>query len=205
VRYFPKENSMSESEPVPKSCGPTQLLTGTPNNEWFPEQLSTYAQLQYQQILDGEMHLSRPYWRLGNALELARKSFGRGQWQQYLQSMQIDKTRAAKSRAIYRTFAAEEDVGRLTVEQAYAQRQRNRAAKSESPSPDATPAKKSAQNLRNSVTKIADRTGTVVHDAAFATPGEAVILIPAVRKAIRELQTLLEYLERQAAAGTESL
>jgi hypothetical protein len=50
------------------------------------------------------------------------------------------------------------------------------------------------------VGKIAQRAGAVVHEAAFAGPDEATILIPAVRKAIRELQTLLKFLEQQVAS-----
>ena len=102
---------MSENIPIEKSCGSPQLLPGNePNNEWLPEQLGTYAQTQYQQIVDGETHLTRPYWRLGHALEIAKKSFGHGQWEQYLKSLGIDPTRASKARAIYRTFANEDDV-----------------------------------------------------------------------------------------------
>jgi len=55
--------------------------------------------------------------------------------------------------------------------------------------------------LRTSISKIADRAGTVVHGAAFATAAEATILIPAVRKAIRDLETLLKYLEEQAGTA----
>jgi hypothetical protein len=66
---------------------------------------------------------------------------------------------------------------------------------------DAAKPKKSIKSLRTSVGKLAKRTGTVVHDAAFATPEEATILIPAVRKAIHELETLLGFLEQQAATA----
>ncbi|HUT93409.1 MAG TPA: hypothetical protein VMY37_28355 [Thermoguttaceae bacterium] len=41
----------------------------------------------------------------------------------------------------------------------------------------------------------------MINDAAFAAPEEALILIPAVRKAIRQLQELLEHLEQQVAAA----
>ena len=115
----------------------------------------------------------------------------------------IDPTRASKARAIYRTFPNEEDVARLTVEAAYAQRRRRQPTQPPNKS-DGPDAKKSAQGLRMSVGKIANRAGTVVHDAAFATPDEATILIPAVRKAIRELEMLLRYLEEQAV-GSKTL
>ena len=193
---------MFESTPMEKSCGSPQLLPGNePNNEWLPEQLGTYAQTQYQQIVDGETHLTRPYWRLGHALEIAKKSFGHGQWEQHLKFLGIDPTRASKARVIYRTFANENDVAHLTVEEAYAQRRQRQSAAPPAPNSEAANSKKSTRALRKSISKIADRTGTVVHDAAFATADEAIILIPAVRKAIRELQTLLEFLEQQAGTS----
>ena len=68
---------MSENVADQNGCGtPQPLPSSEPNNEWLPEQLGTYAQTQYQQIVDGERHLSRPYWRLGHALDIAKKSFG---------------------------------------------------------------------------------------------------------------------------------
>ena len=192
---------MKEHASNEKSCGSPQLLPGNePNNEWLPEQLGTYAQNQYQQIVDGETHLTRPYWRLGHALEIAKKSFGHGQWEQYLKSLGIDPTRASKARAIYRTFACEDDVAHLTVEAAYARR-RKRQRSAPPATRKAANSKKSANVLRKSISKIADRTGTVVHDAAFASADEAIVLIPAVRKAIRELQALLEFLQQQAGTS----
>lgn len=61
--------------------------------------------------------------------------------------------------------------------------------------------KKDAKVLRKSISNIAKKTGVAVHDAAFTDPNEAVILIPAVRKAISELQELLRFLEERAEAG----
>jgi hypothetical protein len=192
---------MAENVPSEKGCGSPQLLPGCePNNQWLPEQLGTYAQTQYQQILDGETHLTRPYWRLGHALEIAKKSFGHGQWEHYLQSLGIDPTRASKARAIYRTFAREDDVAHLTVEAAYAQRCKRQPTTPPAKS-EVAGSKKSVRGLRTSISKIADRAGTVVHGAAFATAAEATILIPAVRKAIRDLETLLKYLEEQAGTA----
>jgi hypothetical protein len=183
-----------------RSCGPQLLPEGQPNNEWGLDQLSVYAQLQYRQIIDGETGLARCYWRLGHVLILAKNAFGHGQWTRYLHELRIDKTRATRARAIRRTFADEEQVAQLTVEDAYAQRERKRSAKagSEEPSEEKTPVPKDVQGLRRSVSRIAKQAGTVIHDAAFAEREEAVILIPAVRKAIRELQQLLQFLEQQA-------
>jgi len=187
---------MSDDTNDLKPCGPPRTLPASePTTEWLPEQLSLYAQIQYRRIVEEETRLTRPYWRLGHALELAKRSFGYGQWAKYLEQLGIDPTRASKARAIYRTFAKEDDVARLTVEDAYARRARKRSTM---PS-DSDGSRKHGKCLRKSVTSIAQRTGAVIQEAAFAASEEAMILIPAVRKAIRELQTLLEFLERQAA------
>ena len=193
---------MFENVADQKSCGtPQPLPASEPNNEWLPAQLSIYARTQYQQIIDAETHLARPYRRLGHALDLAKKDFGHGQWAQYLKELGIDKTRASKARAIYRTFPKEEDVANLTVEEAYARRRRKRPTAESKSEAEKRQTKKSVKSLRSSVGNIAQRTGIVVHDAAFATPEEATILIPAVRKAIHELQALLKFLEQQAATA----
>jgi hypothetical protein len=193
---------MSENVADQKSCGtPQPLPASEPNNDWLPEQLSIYARTQYQQIIDAETHLTRPYWRLGHALSLAKKTFGHGQWVRYLKELGIDKTRASKAQAIYRTFAKEDDVASLTVEEAYARRQRKQSAVPPAPANDAAESKKDVQALRRSVGKIAQRAGAVIHDAAFAAPEEAAILLPVVRKAIQELQELAKYLEQQATAA----
>ncbi|MHC4400605.1 MAG: hypothetical protein ACYTG0_13095 [Planctomycetota bacterium] len=184
-----------------KSCGLQLFADGEPSNEWGLEELSTYAQMQYRQILDGEKLLAPAYWRLGHALVLAKEAFRHGKWTQHLKDLGIDKTRASRARAIYRTFDKDEDVSGLTVEEAYAKRQRKEPAKPDKSADGVARPKKDAQRLRKSVSSIGKRTGDVINDAAFAAPEEALILIPAVRKAIRQLQELLEYLEQQAGAA----
>ena len=186
-----------------KSCGPQLFAEGEPSNEWGLEELGVYAQMQYRQILDGERLLAPAYWRLGHALKFAKKAFRHGKWTQYVKDLGIDKTRASKAGAIYRTFDGPDEVAKLTVEEAYAKRQRKQSAKPED-GIDGGSQPKNVQRLRKSVSSIGKRTDDVIHDAAFAAPEEAVILIPAVRKAIRQLQELLEYLERQAGAAPAS-
>jgi hypothetical protein len=178
-----------------KSCGPQLFAHGEPSNEWGLEELGLYAQMQYDHILAGEKLLTPAYWRLGHALVLAKKAFRHGKWTQYLKDLGIDKTRASKARSIHRTFDSPEDVAKLTVEEAYAKRQRSQSAE---PEDGGAAPPKDVQRLRKSIGSISKRTGDVIHDAAFAEPSEAVILIPAVRKAIRELQELLQCLEQQA-------
>jgi hypothetical protein len=74
-----------------KSCGPQLFGDDEPNNEWGLDELNTYAQLQYRQILDGEKLLAPAYWRLGHTLVLAKKAFKHGKWSQHLKDLGIDK------------------------------------------------------------------------------------------------------------------
>ena len=191
-----------------KSCGPQLLRDGEPSNEWGLEELSTYAQMQYRQILDGERLLAPAFWRLGHSLVLAKEAFRHGQWTQHLKDLGIDKTRASKARAIYRSFDKEEDVAGLTVDEAYAERNRKKTANPEDDANGTAEPKKDVQRLRRSISSIAKRADKAVHDAAFAAPDEAMILIPAIRKAIGQLQELLGFLEQQAVmarAGDEAV
>ncbi|HUT93410.1 MAG TPA: hypothetical protein VMY37_28360 [Thermoguttaceae bacterium] len=114
-----------------RSCGLQLFVDGEPSNEWGLEELSTYARMQYRQILDGEKLFAPAYWRLGHALVLAKTAFRHGKWAQHLKDLGIDKTRASKARAIYLTFDKAEDVSGLTVEEAYARRQRKQPAKAD--------------------------------------------------------------------------
>jgi len=181
-----------------KSCGPQPLPDGEPTNEWGLSALNTYAQIQYRQIIDGEKLLAPAYWRLGHALVLTKKAFKHGKWSQHLKDLGIDKTRASKARAIHRTFDNEKDVTGLTVEEAYAQRQRKQAVAPEGQDDDSALLNEDGKRLRRSIATISTRTDKTLDDAAFAEPREAVILIPAVRKAIQRLQNLLDYLEERA-------
>ncbi|QDU94469.1 hypothetical protein [Lignipirellula cremea] len=181
-----------------KGCGPQPFRSGNPNNEWGIDELSFYAQIQFGQILEGERLLTPSYWRLGNALALAKKSLHRGQWAQYLAALGIDKTRASKARAIHRTFPEAGDVVDLTVEEAYDRRQRP-ATTASTHRGEQSNLQKDSHRLRHTVSKIATRSREAIHDAAFAAPAEAVLLIPAVRKAIQELEQLLSHLVQQAA------
>jgi hypothetical protein len=184
-----------------KSCGPQLFGGGEPNDEWGLEELNTYAQMQYRQILDGEKLLAPAYWRLGHALVLAKKAFKNGKWTQHLKDLGIDKTRASKARAIFGAFDKVEDVITLTVEEAYARRKRKRAAEQGEGADGSVRPRQDVKRLRNSVSKIAKRTETVIDDAAFVLAKEAVILIPAVRKAIGRLKELLKFLQQQAASA----
>lgn len=182
-----------------KSCDSQLLPEGEPTSEWGLGQLGIYAQLQYREIMDGEKTVTAVYWRLGRGLVIAKQIFKHGCWGQHLKILGIDKTRAAKAAAIYKTFAKEGDVAGLQVDEAYARRDRKHVK--EPPEKPCTNSitKRDAKVLRKSIGNLARKTGSVVHSAAYAEPQDAVLLIPAVRKAISQLEELLHFLEAQAA------
>jgi hypothetical protein len=111
-----------------KSCGPQLLITGEPSHGWGVDELGQYCQTQHEAIVSGEKELTPIYWRLGLALSLARKHFGQGQWMQYLASLNIDKTRASKARAIFRAFSTAEQTAGMSVEEAYGKRHRKQSS-----------------------------------------------------------------------------
>lgn len=119
------------SSQTAKSCEP-QLLQQPPDSTWGVNDLGHYARAQEQAIAAGEKSLTACYWRLGLALNLARKHFAHRQWGRYLGELGIEKTRASKARAIHGAFEAEDEVAALTVQEAYRRRQsKPRAATAE--------------------------------------------------------------------------
>lgn len=110
---------MATKKKSAKSCGPQDLAEEQPSHSWPVERLGAYAQEQYSVIMTAERTLAPRYWRLGNALALARKNFGHGQWRPYLESLGIDPTRASKACAIFNAFSTAEDLESKTVEEAY--------------------------------------------------------------------------------------
>jgi hypothetical protein len=189
----------TESMDDGKSFDPQLLPEGEPTSEWGLDQLSVYAQLQHRQIMDGEKLLSPSYWRLGRALVLAKKAFKHGNWGQHLKNLGIDRTRASKAVAIFRTFDKEQDVAGLRVDEAYDRRERKQGEKPTNAGRKNVAVKKDAKILRASIGRIAQKTGSVIHTAAFAEPKDAKQLIPVVRRAIQQLEELLGFLEEQAA------
>lgn len=118
---------MPRKDSIEKSRDSQLLPEGDPTSEWGLDHLDVYAQLQYRQIMDGEKTLTAAYWRLGRALVLAKQIFKHGCWGQHLKILGIDRTRAAKAAAIFKTFVKEGDVAGLRVDEAYARRDRKLA------------------------------------------------------------------------------
>ena len=180
-----------------KSFGLQPLPNGEPSNEWTPDQLGWYAQAQHQQIVDGEKLLTPAYWRLGKALNFAKKNFGHGQWTKFLESWGIDKTRAARARAIYGAFDNDEAVLGISVEQAYKQRKRRQVT--------APGAKRSRsceeRTLSRFAMNVSRQAESLIDEAAFVESKNAGRLLPALDEAIIRLQRLRDWLERQASAN----
>lgn len=182
-----------------KSCDPQLLTDEHPDGKWGKEELGSYAQSQYKAIVSGEESLTPRYWRLGMALNLARKSLQHGHWQKYIRSLGIDKSRAARARAIHETFNTIEEVAGLTVDKAYARRvlrkpkQRRgnqKFVRTEAP-------------LATFLKTLRDRTRVMIEAADSAEPQLAAKLLPVVSEAMSRLTTLKQSLERQAQ-GSES-
>jgi len=171
-----------------KSCDAKHMAESEPNSDWELDQLSNYAQEQHSQILDGERRLTPTYWRLGCALILARKACKHGKWGEHLESLGIDRSRASKARAIFRTFDNVADVGELTVQEAYDLRDSKRTGA------DAA-TKRTLARFRKSLDRVAERTSGVLEEAIPMAPKDAENLLPAVRGAIAKLEELVQSLE----------
>jgi hypothetical protein len=188
--------NMGSAEPDDKSCTPQLFPFGQPNPEWLPEQLIAFVLAQYRVILNSERVLSAEYWRFGTALEVLRTTFDHGQWEQFLKNSQIDKSKASRARAIARTFAKEEDLANLTVQQAYERRdrkQRRPAAASQTPQ-QTEPGR--FEKFLVHVSKVAE---PFINDAGFAEPNEAAVLLPTLDQVLAKFTRIRALLREQIA------
>ncbi|MCY2995962.1 MAG: hypothetical protein NTY19_50145 [Planctomycetota bacterium] len=179
----------------PRSCDP-QLLEATPQEDWGVEDLGQYAQGQHQAIQKGEQSLAVHYWHLGLALDLARRHFARHQWGMFLEELGIDKTRASKARALHRTFPTEQAVEGLSVQDAYARRER----KPHGPSSEKRRQKQKQQGLFDWLLDVCKKADLFLDEAGFADPSESSTLLPAVDAAIDELTKLRARLQKLTGA-----
>jgi hypothetical protein len=163
-----------------KSCEPQQLVGGEPAHDWGVENLGRYCQAQHETIVSGEKELTPVYWRLGLALNLARKHFNYGQWAKYLASLGIEKTRASKARTIFRSFSTAEKTVGLSVEVAYAQRRRKHEGRGR-----ATSCRKTCDASLDDVRRDLER---LINDAQFVTPSEGRELLNTTQELICRLQ-----------------
>ncbi|MBW3597265.1 MAG: hypothetical protein KY475_08325 [Planctomycetes bacterium] len=176
-------------------CTVQHLAAGRPSNEWTPEQLAAYAQVQHGAIIEGEQHLAVRYWRLGVAIELLRRNFTHGQWELVLARLQIEKTRASRARAIARTFSEEEQLAGLTLKEAYERRVRQRASTAAARS---TKERSGVLRLERFLAQVAATAESLIDDAGFAEAKEAAALLSVVDAALAKLEQVRELLRKQA-------
>lgn len=187
---------MSGDDSRLKSCSPQRFGQGAPARDWTLDQLSEYARHHNQEILAGERTLAPSFWRLGNALTLARKQFAHGQWECYLESLGITKARSSKACSIFRCFSSAELLKELTVDEAYEARRKGPIQEATMPVNEAAiAAKKFTQSLAK-IDKAGQRAidlgGRLAHE-------ERRELLKRMRHMIGRLQAMHTELERTLA------
>lgn len=186
---------MDERPAIDKSCDPQRFSDEEPSHAWDLEMLGRYAQRQHQAILAKEKDLTPAYWRLGQALQIARKCFTRGQWGKYLADLDIDKTRASKARAIFATFSTAQEVAGLPVEEAYSQRQRRQTYR---PREKSLRAEKDSLSLGSFLDRVAREVKRLEGAVAKVEPHEAHQFLMRVDRALEHFERLRDDLQQQA-------
>ena len=164
-----------------------------PSHSWDLGRLGQYARTQHEAILQGERTLAPRYWRLSQALHLARKQIKRGDWGRYLEELGVHKVRAAKARAIFRTFSTPQAVEGLSVEEAYEQRERRQACAQQKALLHKAWGDQSDEGtlkLASFLLKVCDRAEELVDVAAHITEDRRTELLPMLRWAIEKLEHL---------------
>jgi hypothetical protein len=183
---------MATKTKSPKSCGPKHLEEEAPSHDWELERLTEYAQRFHQLIADGERTLAPHYWRLGNALAIARKNFQHGQWQKYLASIEIDRTRSSKALAIFRTFSTVEALESRSVEEAYEARHGDaETMEIEDPQSD------SLSKFAGALSKIESVAETTLEHALELSREEKQELVTNLRSTIACLEDYVRRLEQE--------
>ena len=193
---------MVENDTDAKSCDPQLFMDGEPDSKWGLDDLGGYAQSQHRAIADGEQTLAPCYWRLGLALNLARRQLSRRQWGRFLQERNIDKTRASKARAIHRTFPTENVVEGLSVQEAYRRRERKvKRQNSGESTVEESVTEAPCDDLLSFLQKVRARADFFMDDAGFTEPGDTDMLLAALSDAVVGLEKLRDLVERQVSSG----
>jgi hypothetical protein len=186
------EFNMARKNTVPKSCGPQLLTAESPSHDWDVDRLGAYAQQQYQAIVEGERTLAPSYWRLGQALTLARKNFDYGQWGRYLATLGIDKTRSSKACTIYKNFASIAELENTSVEEAW----KARPGRDQQPADDATDEPPvAAVRLGKALARLETAAMSALQNAGSLPHDEKQELLKSLRATIARLQQQVESLE----------
>lgn len=177
---------------VSQGCGPQP----------FDELLSHATPLTRLTELAGEVHAALVafeksatphYWRLGQILMLARKQVPRGEWADFLAALGIEKTRASKARAIFRTFHTAEGTAGLSVADAYDRRARRPfAEKRLRQTPDEAIGERRVPEvtLPHWVDRLAEDAARLRDEVQFLSPEQSEKLGVAIRRAAALLTEL---------------
>ncbi len=183
---------MSTNSLVVNSCEPQPLPEGNPTSQWSLKQLEAYAREKHDAIATAEKPLAAQYWRLGLALTIAREKRKHGKWGQYLQSLDIDKTRASKAQAIYKAIRTEEEVSNLSVDKAYSRRERKKPKRPKT-GPTIMSDKAELREFFKMIRINAERYYDV---AAFLDPPEAPEFLKDVEETIQKLEEIRDRLRQ---------
>ncbi len=161
------------------------LVAAVPQDDWGTDRLGTYARAQHEAIEHDERSLTLHYWRLGLALNLARRHFSHGKWAKFLAKQGVNTTCSSKARAIHRTFKTEDDVAGLSVQEAYARRERTPPKSSHK-----RRKKQSPTGLIEWLGDISKYAESFLDEAMCANAAEAKPLLSAIDMAIDDLSNL---------------
>ena len=191
---------------LPEKCFAAKHLSaegpsGKPDHLWDLGRLSHFARQQHEMIIQSERSVAPTYWLLGQALALARKQLGRGQWGKYLTELGINRVRACRARAIFRSFSTAEVLQGMGVEEAYEQRQRratcvrHRRHEATTDAGQETSAASSDENqgtdpLQSFLYEVYNRADQLFDLAAFAPREQREALFPKYQAALARFQQL---------------
>lgn len=190
---------MSKDESPDECFGPKHLQPDEPDDTWDIDRLGEHAREQHNHIVQGEQSLAPHYWKLGRALKIAKRQIRRGQWLSFLTAFDVNRTRACRALAIFRSFPTAESVAGLSVEQAYecrAKRQSHRRRKEGEPRPqheEASPwpaCDKTEKGLTTFLTQVRQGAEEFVDVAAFLEKDRRSALFSLHQAAMERLQYL---------------
>lgn len=193
---------MSAVKPLEKSSAP-KLLAELPCKSWGQDRLQAFAVDTNKRIDEIGRPLAQQYWLLGAVLILLKLELGWGMLGQFLAKNSITKARAARARAIHRTFKSPEDLGDLTVESAYEKRRRKQSTKEikarrTKPPKQAKPRETSPWNtLPEFLTGVVKQADLCFNEVTSAPPPNARPLIDEITKAIERLTVLQQALKHK--------
>lgn len=183
-----------------QGCGP-QPFAEALSHATPLERLSELASEALAAIAAGERAVTPNYWQLGRILMLARKRLPRGDWANYLATLGIEKTRASKARAIFRTFPTAAAAAGLSVAQAYERRARSPRVAGGRRSPlgeieaEVVVAAPTQITLPHWVHTVERDAARLLDEVEFLTPSERLTLLVAIGRAaavLTELTTAVE-------------